>query len=73
MVDVVVVVGTGSLGQAIARRIGAGKKVLLADLWPDDVEAAAKTLGDVLIDGDTSATYWFGDTLQACAALFSNN
>jgi predicted dinucleotide-binding enzyme len=31
---VVVLVGTGSIGQAIARRIGAGRTVLLADLRP---------------------------------------
>lgn len=50
MVDVVVLVGTGSLGQAIARRIGAGKKVLLADLRPENAESAAKTLSDAGFD-----------------------
>jgi NAD(P)-dependent dehydrogenase (short-subunit alcohol dehydrogenase family) len=30
--EVIVVVGAGSIGQAIARRVSAGKKVLLADL-----------------------------------------
>ena len=32
MKDVVVVIGAGGIGQAIARRVGAGKHVVLADL-----------------------------------------
>jgi saccharopine dehydrogenase-like NADP-dependent oxidoreductase len=32
MSDVIVVIGAGQIGQAIARRISAGKHVLLADL-----------------------------------------
>lgn len=46
MSDVVVVVGAGSIGQAIARRVSAGKKLLLADLRQENAEAAAKTLAD---------------------------
>src|SRR6187200_653863 len=46
MTEVVVVIGAGSIGQAIARRVSAGKHVLLADLRQDNVEAAAKVLGD---------------------------
>jgi NAD(P)-dependent dehydrogenase (short-subunit alcohol dehydrogenase family) len=46
MNDVIVVIGPGSIGQAIARRVGAGKKVVLADLRPENAEAAAKVLGD---------------------------
>ena len=46
MTDVVVLIGTGSIGQAIARRVGAGQHVLLADLRPDNADAAAKTLTD---------------------------
>jgi NAD(P)-dependent dehydrogenase (short-subunit alcohol dehydrogenase family) len=34
MNSVIVVIGAGSIGQAIARRISAGKHVLLADLRP---------------------------------------
>ena len=30
--DVVVVIGAGSIGQAIARRVGAGKHIVLADI-----------------------------------------
>ena len=44
--DVVVLVGTGSIGQAIARRIGAGKHVVLADLHQKNAEEAAKILVD---------------------------
>ena len=32
MTNVTVVIGAGSIGQAIARRVSAGKHVLLADL-----------------------------------------
>lgn len=46
MADVIVVIGAGSIGQAIARRVSAGKHVLLADLREDNAEAAAKTLGE---------------------------
>ena len=46
MTKVVVVIGPGSIGQAIARRIGAGKHLLLADLRQENAEAAAKTLSE---------------------------
>ena len=46
MSDVIVVIGAGSIGQAIARRVSAGKHVLLADLRKESAEAAAKTLFD---------------------------
>ena len=44
--QVIVLIGAGSIGQAIARRISAGKHVVLADLRPENAEAAAKVLGD---------------------------
>jgi NAD(P)-dependent dehydrogenase (short-subunit alcohol dehydrogenase family) len=44
MKDVIVVIGPGQIGQAIARRISAGKHVLLADMRPDDAKAAAQAL-----------------------------
>src|SRR4051812_3661676 len=50
MTDVIVVVGTGFIGQAIARRVSAGKKVLLADLRQDNADLAAKTLNDAGFD-----------------------
>jgi NAD(P)-dependent dehydrogenase (short-subunit alcohol dehydrogenase family) len=44
--SVIVVIGAGSIGQAIARRVGAGKHILLADLRKENSEAAAKILSD---------------------------
>jgi NAD(P)-dependent dehydrogenase (short-subunit alcohol dehydrogenase family) len=46
MQSVIVVIGAGSIGQAIARRVSVGKKVLLADLRQDNADAAAKTMSD---------------------------
>jgi NAD(P)-dependent dehydrogenase (short-subunit alcohol dehydrogenase family) len=46
MTQVIVVIGAGSIGQAIVRRISAGKHVLLADLRQENAEAAARTLDD---------------------------
>ena len=42
MKDVTVVIGAGSIGQAIARRVSAGKHVLLSDLRQENADAAAK-------------------------------
>ena len=53
MTDVIVVIGAGSIGQAIVRRVAAGKQVLLADLKPENADAAAKVLSDA---GFTVAT-----------------
>ena len=44
--SVVVLVGSGSIGQAIARRVGAGRHVVLADLRLEAAETAAKLLED---------------------------
>ncbi|HVZ25774.1 MAG TPA: SDR family oxidoreductase [Sediminibacterium sp.] len=44
--QVIVLVGAGSIGQAIARRTGSGKQVLLADLHPGNTASAAKTLSE---------------------------
>jgi NAD(P)-dependent dehydrogenase (short-subunit alcohol dehydrogenase family) len=46
MKNVNVVIGAGSIGQAIVRRVSAGKHVLLADIRRKNAETAAKTLGD---------------------------
>jgi NAD(P)-dependent dehydrogenase (short-subunit alcohol dehydrogenase family) len=46
MKNIIVLIGAGSIGQAIARRVSAGKHVLLADLRQDNLDAAAKVLGD---------------------------
>lgn len=44
MTQVVVLIGAGSIGQAIVRRVGAGKTLLVADLRAENAEAAAATL-----------------------------
>lgn len=46
MEQIVTVIGAGSIGQAIARRISAGKLLLLADLRLQQAEAAAELLRD---------------------------
>jgi NAD(P)-dependent dehydrogenase (short-subunit alcohol dehydrogenase family) len=46
MGNVIVVIGPGQIGQAIARRVGVGKHLLLADLRADNAAAAAAVLGD---------------------------
>jgi hypothetical protein len=46
MSEVTVVIGPGQIGQAIARRVGVGKHVLLADLRQDNANAAAEVLGN---------------------------
>ena len=46
MKHVIVVIGAGSIGQAIVRRVSAGKLVLLADLLQENADAAAKILSD---------------------------
>jgi hypothetical protein len=44
--DVIVGIGAGSIGQAIARLVSAGKHVLLADLRQQNAEAAAEVLSN---------------------------
>jgi NAD(P)-dependent dehydrogenase (short-subunit alcohol dehydrogenase family) len=46
MTDVIVVIRAGSIGQAIVRRVSAGKHVLLADIRQENADAAAKILFD---------------------------
>ena len=54
MTNVIVVIGAGSIGQAIARRVSAGKHVLLADLRQENADAAAKVLSDAGFDVSTA-------------------
>ena len=56
MKQVIVVIGAGSIGQAIARRVGAGKHVLLADLHDANADIAARTLADAGFDVSTANT-----------------
>lgn len=46
MKTVIVLIGAGQIGQAIARRVGVGKHILLADMRPDNAKAAAEVLGN---------------------------
>lgn len=73
MTEVTVVMGAGSIGQAIARRVSAGKHVLLADLRRETADAAAKVLSDagfevVTADVDVSSR----ESVQALVSLASS-
>jgi NAD(P)-dependent dehydrogenase (short-subunit alcohol dehydrogenase family) len=50
MNQVTVVIGPGQIGQAIARRVGVGKHVLLADMHQDNANGAAEVLGNAGYD-----------------------
>jgi len=54
MTNVIVVIGAGSIGQAIARRVSVGKHVLLADLRQQNADAAAKVLSDAGFEVSTA-------------------
>ncbi len=54
MSEVVVVIGAGSIGQAIARRVSAGKYVVLADLCLENADAAAEVMLDAGFDVSTA-------------------
>ena len=74
MTEVNVVIGAGSIGQAIARRVSAGKRVLLADIRLENAEAAAKTLVDAgfnvtIAAVDVSSRASVQALAQAAAAL----
>jgi NAD(P)-dependent dehydrogenase (short-subunit alcohol dehydrogenase family) len=53
MTDVVVIIGAGGIGLAIARRQAFGKTVLLADFNKDILDAAAETLRNAGYEVDT--------------------
>jgi NAD(P)-dependent dehydrogenase (short-subunit alcohol dehydrogenase family) len=54
MKEVIVLIGAGSIGQAIARRVSIGKHLLLADLRQENLNAAAKVLSDAGYEISTS-------------------
>lgn len=54
MAEVTVVIGAGSIGIAIARRVSTGRKVLLADLNEGLVKAAAKVMADAGFETETA-------------------
>jgi len=54
MTQVIVLIGAGSIGQAIARRVSAGKHVVLADLRQENLDAAANVLSDAGFEVSTA-------------------
>ena len=54
MSELIVVIGAGQIGQAIARRISAGKQVLLADLHEENAEAVAVVFANAGFDVSTA-------------------
>ena len=54
MSDVIVVIGAGQIGQAIARRVSFGKHVLLADLHQGNADAAAEVLSNAGFEVSTA-------------------
>ena len=52
--SVILVIGAGSIGQAIARRVSAGKHVLLADLRQENAAAAAEVLSNAGFEVSTA-------------------
>src|SRR5271167_1942338 len=54
MNEVVVVIGAGSIGQAIARRVSAGKHVVLADLRQSNADSAAEVLSNAGFEVSTA-------------------
>lgn len=54
MDEVLVIIGPGSMGTAVARRVGAGRRILLADLREDNATAAARALLDAGFQASTA-------------------
>jgi len=54
MSNVIVLIGAGSIGQVIARRVSARKHLLLADLRQDNADAAPKVLSEAGFDVSTA-------------------
>jgi NAD(P)-dependent dehydrogenase (short-subunit alcohol dehydrogenase family) len=55
MGSVTVLIGTGSIGVAIARRVSAGKQILMADLRQENAVAAAAVLSNAGFEVTTAA------------------
>lgn len=74
MPNVIVLIGAGSIGQAIARRVSVGKHLLLADRNQQNMDAATKTLEDAGFSissalVDVSSRKSIGDLLQKAISL----
>ncbi len=53
-VKVIVLIGAGAIGQAIVRRVTAGKHILISDIKIENAEVAAKTLADAGFEVSTT-------------------
>lgn len=53
-VKVIVLIGAGAIGQAIARRVSAGKHILISDIKIENIEAAAKNIADAGFEVSTT-------------------
>lgn len=70
MKEVCVVIGPGAIGLAIARRVGTGKHLVLADLRQHNADAAAKTLIEAGFDVNaTTVDIASRASVQALVAL----
>ncbi|MBS0294391.1 MAG: SDR family oxidoreductase [Proteobacteria bacterium] len=54
MKEIVVLIGAGFIGQAVARRVSAGRRLLLADLKQENADRAAEVLLDAGFDVETA-------------------
>ena len=54
MGEVIVVIGAGLIGQAVARRVSTGKHVVLADLRQENADAAADVFSNAGFDVSTA-------------------
>lgn len=52
--EIIVVIGSGSIAQAITRRVAVGKTVLLADIQLENAEKVAKTLREAGFNTETA-------------------
>lgn len=69
MAEVIVVIGAGQIGQAIARRVSVGKRVLLADMKRENAQAAANVLADAGYDAHVATVDVASrETVQALVA-----
>ena len=57
MKTVIVVIGPGQIGQAIARRVGIGKHVLLADMRRENADAAAEVMANAGYEVSDATVY----------------
>ena len=68
--DVLIVTGAGQISMAIARRVGAGRKIVMGDKKMENAKAIAELLmsdkgtfitgSTFLMDGGATASYYYG-------------